>query len=142
MKFIIVDTWNGEGSSYSNTAEVLDFETIEEVQAHLESLVLKQCKAVERPSPLCITYEIGEDAGSFQAFEFNDHTYGVVIETNVNEVYVADKPQWDVLVAQALDQADPEDMDDDPEGYELDEDGTMFIPAYEGEYDYQFIKLV
>lgn len=152
-KWIIAETWNGSGYSYQNTAEVMDFETVEEVTAYLEYLVSLQGKAsikvfgkdvywVIGRSPLCITFEDDEDAGSFQAFEMTDYVHGVVIQTNVNEVDVVDEADWNARVAIALEQADPDDMEDDPEGYELDEEGRMFIPAYGNEMDEQFIKLV
>jgi hypothetical protein len=154
MKFVIISSWNGEGYSYQNTAEVLDFIRVEDVQDYLEHLLVLQGESVDpndfmgplipwkvERSPLCITYENSEDAGSFQAFEFTSEVYGVIISTNVNDVDVVDEGAWNDRVMIALQQADPDDIADDPEGYELDEEGRMFIPAYEDDYDHQFIKL-
>lgn len=152
MKFIICSTWNGEGYSFQNSAEVLEFETEEDVQKHLEQLMKAQGEASikvfgkDEPwriehTPLCITFENSEDAGSFQAFEFTDYIYGVIIQTNVNVIDIVDEEDWYDRIAMALDQADPDDKESDPEGYELDEEGRMFIPAYENDYDEQFIKL-
>lgn len=153
-KYIIAETWNGEGYSYQNKAEVKEFETVADVKAHLEAIMKEQGDAFDTDrflGPLIpwkitwdglgVYYTNGEDSGSFQAFELQPDTYGVIIECNINNAEQVDLVTWNDRIEAALDQANPEDMEEDPESYELDENGCMFVSCYEGEYDEQFIKL-
>lgn len=153
-KYIIAETWNGEGFSYQNKVEVKEFETVADVKAHLELLMKGQGDSIDpedflgelvpwkiKWDGLSLCYTNGEDDGSFQAIELQPDTYGVIIQTNINNVEQVDLVTWNDRIEAALDQANPEDMEEDPESYELDEDGCMFVSCYEGEYDEQFIKL-
>ena len=83
-----------------------------------------------------ITYEKGNDQGSFTFIRNAEKLYGVVILTNVNEVVaIRNKKDWSAKLNIAVQQGDDEELD------ELDlSDNNIFIGAYEGDYDYQFIK--
>jgi hypothetical protein len=136
MKYIIVSTWNGEGYSYSNTAELKDFNNDVEARTYMAELLLKvhpEMTDVTLIGDNQIRYSIGEDNGSFMFIK--EEAFGVMILANVNEVVLLPrKKEWDFALSQAIKQSDPDD--------ELDLSGnSIFIGAYEGEYDYQLIKL-
>ena len=142
MKYIIVQTWNGEGYSYNNTAEIMEFNSEGEAQKHLFQLFIEQPNAILLECDkgfitFEITYSGNTDEGSYQYFPYTEDIIGVVISTNVNEVVVVNNlTDWIDLVDIAKGQADPDELDE----IDFDED-SFFVPAYNGDYDYQFIKL-
>jgi len=137
MKYAIVETWNGEGYSSENLASIKEFDNDSVAQNYLESLVHFQTGAKDIESSLgCIDYEKGENQGSFTFIRNAEKLYGVVIMTNVNEVVaIRNKKDWSAKLNIAVQQCDADELD------ELDlSDNNIFIGAYEGDYDYQFIK--
>jgi hypothetical protein len=137
MKYAIVETWNGVGYSSDNLAYIKEFANDSEAQNYLESLMQIQSDADNiETSTGCITYEKGDDQGSFIFIRNADKLYGVMIFCNVNEVHpIKSKKEFHKLISGAITLADPEEFD------EIDlSDDSIFIGAYQGEYDYQFIK--
>ena len=137
MKYAIIETWNGEGYSSENLASIKEFDNDSVAQKYLESLVHFQTGAENIESSLgCITYEKGDDQGSFTFIRSAENIYGVVILTNVNEVVVIrDKKDWSAKLNIAIQQCQEDELD------EIDLcDNNIFIGAYDGDYDYQFIK--
>ena len=137
MKYAIIETWNGEGYSFENLAYIKEFNNDSEAQTHLESLVQIQTGAENIESSLgCISYEKNGDQGSFMFIRNAEKLYGVVIFCNVNEVHpFVSKKQFHKFIGEAIILSDPEEFD------EIDlSDDSIFIGAYQGEYDYQFIK--
>ena len=137
MKYAIIETWNGEGYSFENLAYIKEFNNDSEAQNHLESLVQIQTGAENIESSLgCISYEKNGDQGSFMFIRNAEKLYGVVIFCNVNEVHpFVSKKQFHKFIGEAIILSDPEEFD------EIDlSDDSIFIGAYQGEYDYQFIK--
>jgi hypothetical protein len=137
MKYAIIETWNGEGYSSENLAYIKEFNNDSEAQNYLESLMQIQTGAKDIESSLgCITYEKGDDQGSFTFIRSAENIYGVVILTNVNEVVVIrDKKDWSAKLNIAIQQCQEDELD------EIDlSDDNIFIGAYDGDYDYQFIK--
>jgi hypothetical protein len=132
-KYIITETWNGEGYSYENKAYLMDFNSDAEAQAHIESLVQEDAENVKASKGM-VFYEIGEDGGWYTYTPYQDQ-YGVVILCNVNisEPYIVTEEQFLRFYEQAVDQADPDE--------EIEEGDEVFIGAYDDEYDYMFIKL-
>lgn len=137
MKYAIVETWNGEGYSSENLASIKEFDNDSVAQKYLESLVHFQTGAENIESNLgCITYEKGGDQGSFAFIRDAEKLYGVVIFCNVNEVHpFVSKKQFHKFIGEAIILSDPEEFDEINLG-----DDSIFIGAYQGEYDYQFIK--
>jgi hypothetical protein len=135
MKYVIVKTWNGEGYSYLNIAEVKEFQ----LQSDAQQYILEKAKADAGDELDCelsekwgnINLETEEAEWSWKWMRFEDDTYGVVIRTNVNEAQLVNEQEYHEQLKAALAQADPE---------EEVEDENPFISAYDGEYDYQFIK--
>jgi hypothetical protein len=137
MKYAIIETWNGEGYSSENLAYIKEFNNDSEAQNYLESLVQIQTGAEDIESSLgCITYEKGDDQGSFTFIRNAENLYGVVILTNVNEVVIIrNKKDWSAKLNIAIQQCQEDELD------EIDlSDDNIFIGAYDGDYDYQFIK--
>lgn len=137
MKYIISQTWNGSGASYLNTASVIEFESDAEAQRHIEKLVVDDLGEDDNDWQItlnkgCVIAENDEDAGTYQWMLINPDTYGVVILTNVNDVSQYNEVDYLNELDHAISQSDPEDEIDMVNPY---------IPAYMGEYDYQFIKL-
>jgi hypothetical protein len=139
--YAIISTWNGEGYSYLNTAEVLEFQDDEAAQKYLRTLYeinndpqdfeVEETKGVLR-------YSNEEDSGSYVWLPDPKKIFGVVIHTNVNEIkYIRNAKNWRNYVAEAIKQADPEEVSD----INLSEK-SFFIDAYNGDFDYQFIKFL
>lgn len=133
----MVETWNGEGYSSENLASIKEFDNDSVAQKYLESLVHFQTGAENIESNLgCITYEKGDDQGSFTFIRNAENLYGVVILANVNEVVpIYNKKDWSAKLNIAVQQCDTDELDE----LDLSSD-NIFIGAYEGDYDYQFIK--
>ena len=137
MKYAIVETWNGEGYSSENLASIKEFDNDSVAQKYLESLVHFQTGAENIESSLgCISYEKDGDQGAFTFIRNAEELYGVVIFCNVNEVYaIKSKKKFHKIISGAITLSDPEEFDE----INLSDD-SIFIGAYQGEYDYQFIK--
>ena len=138
-KYAIISTWNGEGYSYLNTAEILEFQNDEAAQKHLRKLF----EADHDLEDFAITegrgffqYSNGEDTGSFEWVSNAEQIYGLVIYTNVNEINVTlTSKEWANYLADAIKQSNPEDFN------ELDlSQKIFFIAAHNNDYDYQFIR--
>ena len=137
MKYAIIETWNGEGYSSENLAYIVDHDSDSRAQQRLKDLVSIQSNAANIiESDGLITYEKGDDQGSFSFIRNAEKLYGVVILANVNEVVpIYNKKDWTAKLNIAVQQCDEDELD------ELDLSGNnIFIGAYEGDYDYQFIK--
>jgi|688.fasta_scaffold45832_16 hypothetical protein len=133
MKYVIVHTWNGEGYSSGNTAEVMEFSSDDKAQQYIVEQAQQEANALAEFTEEWgnVSFDDDEDQGSVQWFAFTTDTYGVVIRTNVNEAQLVNEQEYHEQLKAALAQADPE---------EEVEDENPFISAYDGEYDYQFIK--
>jgi hypothetical protein len=137
MKYAIIETWNGEGYSSENLAYIVEHDSDSRAQQRLEDLVSIQSNAANIiESDGLITYEKGDDQGSFSFIRNAEKLYGVVILANVNEVVpIYNKKDWSAKLNIAVQQCDSDELD------ELNlSDNNIFIGAYEGDYDYQFIK--
>lgn len=138
-KYAIISTWNGEGYSYLNTAEIMEFKDDTEAQNHLRSLYETnndpQDFDVEETLSALI-YGNMEDSGSYLWLRNPEKIYGIVINCNVNEInIILNAKEWRNHVAEAIKQADPDDVD------EIDlSEKSFFIAGHNSDYDYQFIK--
>ena len=135
-KYIIIQTWNGEGYSYQNKAEVKEFAKPSDARDHIFSLLRTEdcieATITSSPEEGCITYEgENQDSGTYQYRLLQEGDYGVIITCNVNEARVVGKEDFEVDLNDAIGDADEEDIDVDGE--------NVFIPC--GEYDFVFIKL-
>lgn len=136
MKYIIIQTWNGEGYSYTNKAEVKEFATTVDALSHIMDLMKGEsyvaANILTSREEGCIAYVTeNEDAGTYQYKRLNDGDYGVVITCNINEYRVLNKADFEVELNAAMEDADEDEIEVDGE--------NVFIPA--GEYDFVFSKL-
>jgi len=137
MKYAIIETWNGEGYSSENLAYIKEFKNDSEAQNYLESLLQIQTGAENIESSIgFISYEKDDDQGSFTFIRNAEELYGVMIFCNVNEVHpIKTLKEWHKRISGAITLSNPEELDEINLG-----DDSIFIGAYQGEYDYQFIK--
>jgi hypothetical protein len=141
-RFAILSTWNGDGYSTENILEgIFNLENDASAKAKCFELMnehqtLDEAMVSERDNGFIWEFEEDGDSGSYQAFEITEDLYGFVVLTNINDVIPCTNEEFEELKADAIEQADEDDLDED----ELEEN-EFFIGAYEGEYDYQFIKL-
>ena len=137
MKYAIIETWNGEGYSSENLAYIEDYNSDAEAQQKLRDLFSIQSNATNvTESEGLISYDKHDDSGTFQFIKNAESIYGVVILTNVNEVVaIRNKKDWLSKINIAVQQSDSDETDE----LDLSSD-NIFIGAYEGDYDYQFIK--
>ena len=120
MKFLIVDTWNGEGYSDSS-ASVMNFSDVIEASNHARKEATQSCQYMEEhdydglymgkvvPSfymnkenthDMAWTYSDGEDAGAVHFTPFDDSTLAVMINPCVNEYEViTDQEELDSMEA-------------------------------------------
>lgn len=137
--YAIISTWNGEGYSYLNTAEILEFQNDEAAQNHLRKMFEAEHKGekmdIEETEGV-FWYTTGQDSGSYVFLREPEKIYGLVIYANVNEIHpILSAKEWRNHVAAAIKQAEPEDV------CEIDiTEKNFFIGAYNSDYDYQFIR--
>lgn len=138
-KFILIETWNGEGYCTENTAKIVHL-TSSCIKAMLNDIIDSlmqnhyEVTAYKLSSDgFSINYSAADDGdGTYKLRPFVDGDYGVVIRCNINEADVLDWIHYQTMLASAIQQSHPLD--------EIDEDDP-FIGAHNGDYDYQFIKL-
>jgi hypothetical protein len=136
MKYIIIQTWNGEGYSYSNKAEVKEFAKSTDARNYVIDLLdpdeLINATITFNPQEGCVSYEgENQDSGTYQYRLLQEGDYGVVITCNVNEARVVGKEDFEVDLNDAIGDADEGDIETDGE--------NVFIATED--LDYQFIKL-
>lgn len=138
-KYAIISTWNGEGYSYLNTAEILEFKDDKEAQNHLRKLFesendIESFEVIEKKGFL--QYSDEQNSGTYIWIKEAELIYGIVIYPNVNEInIVLNAKEWRNYVAKAIKQAEPEEVG------EIDlTQKSFFISAHNSDYDYQFIK--
>lgn len=138
MKYIIAKTWNGFGYSCVNSAEFKEFNSDAEAQEY----ITQQYNESENADTFDvevndgrISYENGEDQGSWQWIKADEDVYGVAIQCNVNEVEALNKDEYFALLSDVIKEADPYDVE------EIESMDKVFLGAYLGDYDYQFVKL-
>ena len=138
-KYAIISTWNGEGYSYLNTAEILEFKDDKEAQNHLRKLFesendIENFEVIEKKGFL--QYSDEQNSGTYIWIKEAELIYGIVIYPNVNEInIVLNAKEWRNYVAKAIKQAEPEEVG------EIDlTQKSFFISAHNSDYDYQFIR--
>ena len=138
MKYIIATTWNGEGYSYQNKAEMKEFDS----DSHAQEYIRQQFNNNESAERYDVTetdgkilFDNGEDQGTWQWIKAEDNAYGVAIMCNINEVEVYDRDGYFALLDDVIADADPDEVE------EIESKDNVFLNAYQGEYDYQFLKL-
>ena len=110
-KYIVIDTWNGEGYSYQNGSDLEYFESEDKAKAFCKKMAeaqLPQPKDSRMGSEVVEEIENGysylinqssgiDDYGTYQYFELNPETYSIKISTNVNEVELLNSYEYHSL---------------------------------------------
>ena len=157
-KFIVINTWNGEGYSYLNGDDSQIFQTHDKAIKYAEGLFREYTSGFEIMRPITVnetfkhgihsnnllnlwTYEeledddgqIFGDGGSIQIFTITEDIACIKIETNINNVTLLTMEQYKTvlfdLISNPLLQTD--------EHLNKENNGDIFITAFE-DYDYQF----
>ena len=107
-KYIVIDTWNGEGYSHDNGTEIKTFSTksqaikyAKDKRNHIvNNTHYKFCSHSEgyrsRGPEIVLSWgdkEMG-DYGSYQVHKINDNDYAIEILVNVNEVTILTKKEY------------------------------------------------
>jgi len=98
--YLIVETWNGEGYSEENLiSETKKFSNDKEAKNYTKGLIEKN-QSFDEIDPYSNGWGwlSGEDNGSYQYFKLKPSDYGVVILTNINEVKVLNKKEYEQLL--------------------------------------------
>ena len=144
-KYIVIDTWNGEGYSSSNGTEIQVFDTKRKAMNFAKKRANEQyADKVWKDGDGYVfgvgEYEEGEfeDYGTYQVFEIDESIYAIGILCNVNEValftkkmYEEEMEQKEIQVKEVIN--NPSDREDYV--YE-DEDGKFYSEL--DDYDYQY----
>ena len=128
MKYVVVDTWNGEGYSSENGVDLRFFLTKAEAEIVAEQGASRY-ENLERyvdDKAISFGYDIDDDNGSYQVLELKDDTYAIMIRTNVNEVDLLSEAEY----KSKIQEFESEDLDASP-------NGDVFIGGVD-DYDYQF----
>ena len=107
-KYIVVDTWNGEGYSSENGAEIRIFDNKEQASYHCRVEAYKQkiedVMKVEKVENGYEFYDISEDgvddSGSYRYYPLPKDAYAVEIRANVNEVRILNQVEFSKALAE------------------------------------------
>ena len=136
-KYIVVDTWNGEGYSTENGVELKQFNDNQKATDWAFSRCLEQAQndlsSVSSLDNGYVWEGYDEHAGTYQVIETSD-VYAVMIRCNINDVKTLTKEEYYNKI-QELDGLYGEELDD---YLDVEENRDRFYHSYVNEYDYQF----
>ncbi len=151
-KYIVIDTWNGEGYSSNNGTDIQVFDTKKKAMDFAKKRANEQyADKVWKDGDGYVfgvgEYEKGEfeDHGTYQVFEIDDTIYAVGILCNVNEVALFTKETYEEEIKQKethlstkiKEYKDKYNEIRDREDYVYeDEDGNFYNDL--DDYDYQY----
>ena len=159
-KYIVIDTWNGEGYTSENGTEIKTFQTKKEALKYAKDsrkgMVNMYADIKEPYTPYEINdnifgwgdEEIG-DYGSYQVYELKPDDYAIEILVNVNEVFILSEQQYKERIKELNEEVFESmykalTLDNFHAPTDLEEylylDDNINEPFYHGvnDYDYQF----
>ena len=106
-KYIVVDTWNGEGYSSDNGVEIKIFDTKKEADAYCKTEAYKNededVMKVEKVDNGYEYFDVSEDgvddSGSYRFYELPEDSYAVEILCNINEVRILNQKEFSKAIA-------------------------------------------
>ena len=163
-KYIVIDTWNGEGYSSENGTQIKTFPTKIEAMKYAKDSrkgMINMYSDFKPPYYPYTPYEIDDnvfgwgdeeigDYGSYQVYELKDDDYAIEILVNVNEVFILSKEQYKDRIKELNEEVfesmfkaltlDNFYAPTDLEEYLYLDDNNINEPFYHGvnDYDYQF----
>ncbi len=148
-KYIVIDTWNGEGYSSDNGVDTKQFTYKKSAYKWAYKRALSQAdgdaKYVTRFSDEYAQIDKGVDGdgysflayddnyGSYQVWELKD-AHAFMIQCNVNDCAMLTKKQYEEQI-EWLDKEYGEDLE---EYSDTEENGDKFYSSLVDDYDYQF----
>ena len=136
-KYIVVDTWNGDGYSTENGVEIEQFQNKKSALKHAYKRALSNAdgdkKYVERYENAYSFLGYDDSHGSYQVWETKD-VYAIMIQCNVNEVTMLTKKEYEEKI-EWLDKKYGDDLED---YCDTEDNGDKFYCSLVDEYDYQF----
>jgi len=146
-KFIVVDTWNGEGYSDVNGSEMKLFDTHAEARQYAKEQALKELPNpgdldVYRDETLVVAYqfEVDDDHGSYQVHELKKNAYAVMIRCNINDVLVLTELEFKQEIKQLKEEfleLQKRTGEDEEDYFDYQPGGDIFVSAWD-DYDFQF----
>ncbi len=96
-KYIIIETWNGEGYTDSD-AKIMGFKSELEAMNHCIKKAREaagEAGKISDPDADACIYEIGDDAGAYHFVEYTEDIIGVVLNPCINDYEViTNKKDW------------------------------------------------
>ena len=151
-KYIVIDTWNGEGYSSNNGTDIQVFDTKRKAMNFAKKRANEQyADKVWKDGDGYVfgvgEYEEGEfeDHGTYQVFEIDDTIYAIGILCNVNEVALFTKEMYEEEIKQKeieVKESIKESKDkyhfyyDREDFVQEDEEGNFYNDL--DDYDYQY----
>jgi len=150
-KFIVVDTWNGEGYPSDNGIEIRIFDTKKEADAYCKTESYKNeeedVMEVEKVDNGYEYFDISEDgiddSGSYRFYSLPKNAYAVEILCNINEVRILNQKEFanaiadrEVELRDYLIECDDETREDKV----IPTDDGIFYHSTD-QYDYQYRRL-
>ena len=149
-KYIVVDTWNGDGYSYENGVDTKFFndrnkafewaykralsnagDEKDDVHQYSDEKYFKEKAYSNGDGYYFETYD--DNSGSYQVWETKD-AYAIMIQCNVNDVTMLTKEEYEEHIEE-LDAMYGGDLE---EYCETDDNGDKFYCSLVDDYDYQF----
>lgn len=153
-KFIVVDTWNGEGYSSENGIEIKIFDTKKEADAYCKTEAYKNevedVMQIEKVDNGYEYFDISEDSytpddsGSYRYYPLPKDAYAVEILCNINEVRILNQKEFANAIAdrevELRDYLDQKLFDETREDKVIPTDDGIFYHSTD-QYDYQYRRL-
>ena len=155
-KYIVINTWNGDGYSEhnGNQIQIIENKIIAERYAEIEATKQLPYPVSDRFNGEEVTtfitsdvtifgWTIGndgyEDHGTFQVHELPSDAYAVMIRTNVNEVEILTEEQYNNEIEEISSDFEEYDYPHKEDYFHYEDNGDLFIQCFGGQdYDYQF----
>lgn len=145
-KYIVVDTWNGEGYSSDNGVEIKIFDTKKEADAYCKTEAYKNededVMKVEKVDNGYEYFDVSEDgvddSGSYRFYELPEDAYAVEILCNINEVRILNQKEFSKAIADR--EAEIVEADVYRGDYAFSTEDGVFYSAV-GDYDFQYRRI-
>ena len=141
-KYIVVDTWNGEGYSSDNGTEIKLFDTKGEAEIYCKLMAYRNEGGDVDISSVKNGYEYedthDDDSGSYRYYPLPKDAYAVEILCNINEVRILNQIEFSKAIADR--EAEIVEADVYRGDYAFATEDGVFYSAVE-DYDFQYRRI-
>jgi len=141
-KYIVVDTWNGEGYSSDNGTEIKVFDNKGEAEIYCKLMAYRNEDGDVDISSVKNGYEYedthDDDSGSYRYYPLPKDAYAVEILCNINEVRILNQIEFSKAIADREAEIVEAELDRDDIAESTD-DGIFYHST--DMYDYQYRRL-